>query len=151
MLKYCQIINEETGLVSVGIGTDTDYYISIGMTERNVEKSDKDGNWYLADKCPHLTPKEKKEREKERVGNLTCTKRVFVLMLKELGLNYFTQLKPAIDANEQAALEWELCVELQRKNPLIDQVAAQFSITPTQIDNLFKYANGEITEEEFLA
>lgn len=92
---------------------------------------------------------EEAEKERERVGNLQCTKRVFVLMLEELQLNYFEQILPVIEANRQAKLEWELCVELQRKNPLIDQLASQFGITSEQLDNLFKYANGEITIEQF--
>ena len=96
------------------------------------------------------TEEEKQEQEKERIGNLQCTKRVFVLMLEQLGLDYFEQLEPAINNNRQAKLEWELCVELQRKNPLLDQLASQFGITSKQLDDLFKFANGEITQEEFL-
>ena len=95
--------------------------------------------------------KEKKRQEEaERVGNLQCTKRVFVLMLEQLGLDYFEQIEPAINANRSARLEWELCVQLQRKNPLLDQVAASFGVTSKQLDDLFKYANGEITQQEFL-
>ena len=91
-----------------------------------------------------------RQREAERVANLTCTKRVFVIMLQQLGYNYFSQIKPLIEANEQAAMEWELCVELQRKNPLLDIVASEIGITSEQLDKLFKAANGEITQEEFL-
>lgn len=88
--------------------------------------------------------------ERERIDNLQCTKRVFVLMLEQLGLDYFEQIEPAINANRDARLEWELCVQLQRKNPLLDQLAASFGVTSKQLDDLFKYANGEITQEEFL-
>jgi len=91
-----------------------------------------------------------RRREAERVANLTCTKRVFVLMLEQLGHDYFEQIQPLIDANRQAKLEWELCVELQRKNPLLDIVASEIGVTSEQLDNLFKAANGEITQEEFL-
>jgi hypothetical protein len=95
--------------------------------------------------------KEKKRQEEaERVANLQCTKRVFVLMLEQLGLDYFEQIEPVINANREAKLEWELCVQLQRKNPLLDQLAGQFGITPKQLDDLFKYANGEITQQQFL-
>lgn len=93
---------------------------------------------------------EQAKKEKERIGKLTCTKRVFALMLQELGLTY-TQLKQLIATNEQAQLEWDLCVELERKNPLLDVMALQLGITPAQLDGLFKYANGEITIEEFKA
>ena len=96
------------------------------------------------------TDKEKEDEEKERIGNLQCTKRVFVLMLEQLGLDYFEQIEPEINANRQAKLEWELCVELQRKNPLLDQLASKFGITSKQLDDLFKFANGEITQDEFL-
>jgi hypothetical protein len=96
------------------------------------------------------TEEEKAEQERERIGNLQCTKRVFILMLEQLGLDYFEQIEPAINANRQAKLEWELCVELERKNPLLDQLALQFGVTSEQLDNLFKFANGEITQQEFL-
>lgn len=93
---------------------------------------------------------QKAARERKRIDNLQCTKRVFVLMLEQLGLDYYEQILPLIKANRQAQLEWDLCVELQRKNPLLNVMGAQLEITPEQIDNLFKYANGEITQEEFL-
>lgn len=90
-------------------------------------------------------------KEKERIGNLTCTKRVFALMLQELGVDYITVLLPLIESNSQAKLEWDLCVELERKNPLLDLMAGQLGITPDQLDGLFKYANGELTLDEFKA
>ena len=87
-------------------------------------------------------------QEKERIAKLTCTKRVFALMLQELGITY-TMLKQLIATNEQAQLEWDLCVELQRSNPLLDVMALQLGITSEQLDGLFRYANGEITIEQF--
>ena len=100
---------------------------------------------------PEINPnyeQEQAEKEKERIGKLTCTKRVFALMLQELGITY-TQLKELIATNEQAQLEWDLCVELERGNPLLDVMAFQLGITSAQLDGLFKYANGEITLEQF--
>ena len=94
------------------------------------------------------TDAELEQQQAERIGNLKCTKRVFALMLQELGITY-SQLKELIATSEQAQLEWDLCVELERKNPLLDIMAAQLGITPEQLDGLFKYANGEITIEEF--
>lgn len=84
----------------------------------------------------------KRQKEKERIGNLTMTKRVFALGLQQLGITY-AQLKALIATSEQAQLEWDLCVELQRKNPLLDVMAAQMGITSEQLDNMFKQANGE--------
>lgn len=95
------------------------------------------------------TEEEIEEQKKEHIKNLTCTKRVFALMLQELGVDYLTQLKPLIESNPQAQLEWDLCVELLRSNPMIDLMASQLKITSEQLDKLFQYANGEITLEEF--
>ena len=94
------------------------------------------------------TEEEIEQAERERIANLTCTKRVFALMLQELGITY-TMLKELIATNEQAQLEWDLCVELQRSNPLLDVMAMQLGVTAEQLDGLFRYANGEITIEQF--
>lgn len=83
------------------------------------------------------------EREKERISKLKCTKRVFVLMLEKMGLDYFEQIEPLINNNRQAKLEWELCVELERSNNLLDILATELSVTSKQLDLLFQYANGE--------
>lgn len=83
------------------------------------------------------------EKERERIGKLTMTKRIFALLLKEYGISY-TQLKELISTNENALLEWDLCVELERSNPLLDVMAAKLGVTPEQLDEMFRYANGEI-------
>ena len=95
-----------------------------------------------------LTQEEIKQKEIERIGNLTATKRVFALILNELGVDYLTQLKPLVESDKTAQLEWELCTELQRKNPLIDVMAQKIGITTEKIDKIFRYANNEITMEE---
>lgn len=108
-------------------------------------------NEIMVDGEPTINPnyeEEQAQKERERVNMLTCTKRVFALMLQELGITY-AQLKELIASNEQAQLEWDLCVELERGNPLLDVMAFQLGITSEQLDGLFKYANGEITLEQF--
>ena len=92
--------------------------------------------------------KELEEKEKERVNSLHCTKRVLALVLKELGISY-ANLQTLIATNEDAQLEWDLCVELERSNPLLDILGAELGISPTTIDKIFKYANGEIGKEDF--
>lgn len=87
-------------------------------------------------------------KEKERINNLKCTKRVFVLILEKIGLDYFEQILPLIEGNRQAKLEWELCVELERANPLLDILANELGVTSLQLDKLFQYANGEDVELE---
>ena len=88
------------------------------------------------------TEEEKEEQEKERIGNLTCTKRVLVLALKEqFGVNYYNQILPLINSDEMAKLEWELCEKLERKNPMLDEFAEKLNILPAQIDDIFIKAN----------
>lgn len=87
--------------------------------------------------------KELLEKETERISKLTCTKRNFALMLQKLGISY-TQLKELISGNDQALMEWDLCVELERSNPLLDKMAAELDIMPETLDKMFKYANGEL-------
>ncbi len=53
MRKYAKVIDNTTGLCNVGIGSDIDYYISLGYELKNVEQSEVDEQWYLANKCPH--------------------------------------------------------------------------------------------------
>lgn len=91
------------------------------------------------------TEEDKKEDEKERIKSLKVTKRVFALALQEAGITY-TQLKELIATNERAQLEWDLCVELERSNPLLDVMAATLGITPEQLDYIFRKANGEEVE-----
>jgi hypothetical protein len=58
---YCEILDNETGLVQVGVGCPEEYYQEIGMQKRNVEQSEKDFQWYLEGKCPHFTLEETKQ------------------------------------------------------------------------------------------
>lgn len=149
MIKYAIITDNKNGRVEIGDGTNIDYYISTGMTEMNVDKSEVDGNWYLYDKCPHYSEEEKEQKELERVSHLKCTKRVLVLILEQLDKDYFKDIEPLINNNRQAKLEWDLCVELERSNPLLDILGAELSISHATIDKIFKYANGEIGKEDF--
>lgn len=77
MLTYAEIIDIETGRCEVGLGTNIAYYQSIGMVELDVQQSDIDGYWYLADKCPMKTDEEKELEEKERIQELFMTRSDF--------------------------------------------------------------------------
>ena len=66
MIKYAKVINNETGLCEVSEGTNIEFYKSIGMIELDVEQSDIDFNWYLAEKCPHKSDEEKFQEAKEQ-------------------------------------------------------------------------------------
>lgn len=65
MIKYAKVINEQTGLCEVGIGTNSKFYKSIGMKELDVSLSDINGQWYLSDKCPMKSDETKLTEAKE--------------------------------------------------------------------------------------
>ena len=66
MIKYAILQDANTGLCSVGIGDDTQEYIEMGMSKMDVELSDVDNQWYLADKCPKKTPEQKEQEQQEQ-------------------------------------------------------------------------------------
>lgn len=51
MIKYAKIINEETKQCDVGLGTNADFYKSLGMTKMEVEQA-YNGVWYLEGYAP---------------------------------------------------------------------------------------------------
>lgn len=51
MLYYAIVEDEESGLCSVGLGDDEEYYLANGFALLDVEKA-YNGNWYLSDKLP---------------------------------------------------------------------------------------------------
>ena len=78
MKKYAKVINEETKLCEVGLGTNNNFYASIGMEEMEVEQ-DYAGNWYLAGYAPAKPEPTKEEistlREQayiQEVDKITC-------------------------------------------------------------------------------
>ena len=75
---YARIINEETKEVSIGTGTNSAFYQSIGMTEMEVELG-YDGSWYLLGYAPAKPAPTKEEQQKAReeaykakVDPITC-------------------------------------------------------------------------------
>ena len=51
MKKYAKIVNQDTKLCEVGLGDNTEFYQSIGMTEMEVEQS-YDLGWYVLGYAP---------------------------------------------------------------------------------------------------
>ena len=78
MKKYAKVINEETKLCEVGLGTNNNFYASIGMEEMEVEQAF-NGSWYLAGYAPVKPEPTKEEQQKARekayiaeVDPITC-------------------------------------------------------------------------------
>ena len=67
MKKYAKVLNEETKLCEVGLGTNSKFYQSIGMTEMEVELA-YDGFWYLQGYAPKKTLDELKTEKRAEIN-----------------------------------------------------------------------------------
>ena len=142
MIKYAKIVNEETGLVEVGLGTNTSFYQSIGMVALDVKQSDIDNAWYLTEKCPMKTDEQKEQAEKERIAMLNMTGAdVERAIYKVKGIDFDDILamvkdNPTID---EKALKIEFKANnFFRGNPYIEQVGALLGFTSKMLDKFFE-------------
>ena len=60
-MKHFAKVIDETKKCIVGLGTNTDFYQSIGMSEMDVEQG-YDGNWYIKGYAPKETVEHKNEQ-----------------------------------------------------------------------------------------
>ena len=137
MIEYAKIINEQTGLCEVGLGTNSSFYQSIGMVALDVKQSDIDNNWYLAEKCPMKSEEEKAREERERINLLSMTKREMFLGLYQAKQITPDMLKTQI-TDPAALIEFEYANDYYRGNPLIDVIGAQLGFTTEQLDRFFE-------------
>lgn len=66
---YAKIINEKTKLCEVGVGTNAEFYKSIGMTEMDVEQA-YNGQWYVKGFAPVQPEPTEYEKAQERIAVL---------------------------------------------------------------------------------
>lgn len=148
---YCRILNNETGLVQIGAGCPDSYYIEIGMEKRNVEQSEKDYQWYLTEKCPHYTPAEKEQMERERIANLNLTKADFWIALLDKSITK-QMVKDKINLIQDEILKAKTLIRIDeadhfwRGDASIDIIGAMFGITPEELTYLFEHK--QFPEEE---
>lgn len=111
-------------------------------------------NWYEKENYTHYEATEIhtgyvwKETERKFLDNLECTKREFCLCIKELKGVTYNQIRAIINASEDFSLEWNECIQLLRGNPALDIAGEVLQVTSTELDAIFKYANGIIGIEE---
>ncbi len=144
MIKYCFIKDEETGLVQIGVGCPDEYYIEIGMEQRDVERSEKDEKWYLKDKCPHYTEEEIEEMERERIANLTMTALDFITFLRQCGLT-LEQIRAYLDSNIELDTQLKYCQNVYCKvaRSVMPITVGNITITAEMVETAFKVKNGE--------
>lgn len=82
MIKWAKITNQETKVCDVGLGTNIEYYKSIGMTEQDVEQA-YDGQWYLVGYVPSKPEPTLQEQLIEMERNTGYTRAIRELILAE--------------------------------------------------------------------
>ena len=144
MIKYAKILNQETGLCEVGVGTNTGFYISIGMTQLDVQQSDIDGAWYLAEKCPMKTQEEKEQEEKERIAKLYLTGADVERGIYQAKGMDFDDILAFVTANPSEGLDIKaLKIELKannfyRGNPYVSAIGQLLGFSEEQLDKFFE-------------
>ena len=124
MLKYCKLIDEETGLVKLGAGCNDEYYQSIGMVQCDVEQSEKTLQWYLIEKCPHYTEEEKEEMERQRIAQLSLTRGdVFRGLLQAKGVTR-SQIREKIDLMPEDTQEHKRSLLISTLTKLLTSIGA---------------------------
>lgn len=144
MLKYAKITNKQTGLCEVGIGTNAEFYQSIGMIKLDVQQSDIDNSWYLTEKCPMKTDEQKAKEERERLDKLSMTRGdVFEALILAKGLSK-TQIRSMIEQAKLATItkalylnRFDEALEFYRGYPIFDMLGEALGITGAMLDKFF--------------
>ncbi len=136
MIKYAKVINTETNEVSIAENA-TQWIISQGYTEQEVEQSDITGGWYLSGFAPMKTDEEKEKEERERINLLSLTKReVFLALYKDKGITP-DKLREQI-TDPEALIEFDFAESYYRGNPLIDKIGIMLGYSIEDLDHLFE-------------
>lgn len=135
MLKYAKVVDDQTKVCEVGVGTNAEFYKAIGMTEMEVEQ-DYNGRWYLKGFAPEK-PKEQVEAEIQK--QLTdAVQRVLDNKAQELNYDsclsvcsYIDTGVPKFDAEGRAFRAWRSAVWAKGYEILAQVQAGQRAI-PTE-------------------
>ncbi len=128
-MKYAKIINNETKQVEVGIGTNTEFYQSIGMSEMEVEQAH-NGNWYLTGYAPTQTLS-------KQASNLSMTKAEFLLLVTNLSPITLAQIEEYVESDPDIKIRFTYANSVERDHPLLDGASETFGITPELLDIMF--------------
>jgi hypothetical protein len=79
---FAKIINNETKQCNVGLGTDTEFYKSIGMIDMEVEQA-YDGSWYVKGYAP-VQPIDEYNAEQQEKRSQAYTERTDPLTLRKM-------------------------------------------------------------------
>ena len=137
MLKYAIIQDDKTALIFEG--TDIAWAISQGFTKQEVEKSDKDGNWYLKGFAPMKTDEEKAQEERQRLDMLNLTKAdVLLALYEDKGLTP-DDIKAMIKDNIPALIKFDYASSYYRGDEVVNTLGLALGYTVEEMDYLFEH------------
>ena len=140
MKLYGTVIDNNTGLCSIGTGTNIEFYKSIGMVELDVKQSNIDNKYYLANKCPMKTSEQTIKEEQDKINHLTMTALDFVTYIKKAGVSDEIILR-YLQANPSVQLQLTLCQNVycgvvRQLCPI--KITEELILTDEQVVNMFK-------------
>ena len=140
MKLYGTVIDNNTGLCSIGTGTNIEFYKSIGMVELDVKQSNIDNKYYLANKCPMKTSEQTIKEEQDKINHLTMTALDFVTYIKKAGVSDEVILK-YLQANPSVQLQLTLCQNVycgvvRQLCPI--KITEELILTDEQVVKMFK-------------
>lgn len=115
MLKYRKIINEETRECEVGLGTNENFYKSLGMELGEVEEGS-NGEWYEKGYAPAKTIEEQNETIRQIRENL------YVKTSDVIRNDYLEAVARGSSNAEQLKQEWLASKDkIREENPYIKE------------------------------
>ena len=116
MKKYAKVINEETKACEVGLGTNSAFYKSIGMTEMDVEQA-YDGSWYLAGYAP-VKPEPTIEEQNEAIR--ATREQLYIQTSDKLKADYDEAVARGAENAEELKTAWlESKDKIRAENPYV--------------------------------
>lgn len=118
MKKYAKVINEETKQCEVGLGTNSAFYQSIGMTEMEVELG-YDGSWYVKGYAPEKPePTIAEQNEAIRVTR----EQLYIQTSDKLRNDYLEAVARGADNVEELKTAWlDSKDKIREENPYISE------------------------------
>lgn len=129
MIKYAKVINEETKLCEVGLGTNSAFYKSVGMSEMEVEQG-YDGSWYLAGYAP-VKPEPTIAEQNEAIR--ATREQLYIQTSDKLKADYDEAVARGAENAEELKTAWlESKDKIRAENPYIVESVEEVMAEPVE-------------------
>lgn len=140
MIKYAKVIDETTKLCEVGIGTNVEFYQSIGMTEMDIEQA-YNGQWYVKGYAPVQPEPTEYEKAQERIAVLKAE-------IASVDYKQFKYLRGELTAEEWEEVKAYIQARTAEINELESEYVEQVKTLTKQIQDENPYVVADKAEPE---